>query len=317
MIWTEALVEVSESLAFYLKKARAPRAYREHLRLAALAERPLKVAIDRWFRMLAAAVREELPAERPAGTASEIAEKIVDWKAFERVSRPVLEPALLEGLVAVGRRVYERHHRRREKRTFDLLKQTFDPISQRATAYARGRGSTLITLITEESKDAIREIVGGGLRAGDSWQTMARQVRTHIGLNRPQIGSYNRTIDDWISQGLDPDEISVRAEGLFNRLLRERAELIVRTEGNRAARAGIAEGYGQMGLEFVEWITDPEACDICVAIAAADGGHGPGVYTIEESEAVGDTHPNCECTWVAAEPVAAPAAGGTEGGAGE
>lgn len=48
--------------------------------------------------------------------------------------------------------------------------------------------------------------------------------------------------------------------------------------------------YRQMGIEKVDWVTEPSACDICVGLA------GGGPYTLDKApKVVEDSHPSCRC----------------------
>lgn len=77
-----------------------------------------------------------------------------------------------------------------------------------------------------------------------------------------------------------------------NLTAKQRAMLIARTETMRAENTGALNNYKQYGVEYVEIIPGPNACNDCIDFAEE---YNP--LKLEEAEGVLPLHPNCGCVY--------------------
>lgn len=77
------------------------------------------------------------------------------------------------------------------------------------------------------------------------------------------------------------------------------AEIIARTEANRAYNEGNLDALGQAGVERAQWLLASDACPICVELAETTPGDKLGkIMSLDEASGVIPAHPQCRCTWV-------------------
>lgn len=69
-----------------------------------------------------------------------------------------------------------------------------------------------------------------------------------------------------------------------------RATTIARTELLNARHTGAAEQYERFGVELVEPILAPDACDLCLQVAT------DAPYPVRELSSILPRHPNCRCS---------------------
>jgi len=147
----------------------------------------------------------------------------------------------------------------------------FDGRATRAERWARDNAAGLVQDITGEQGEALRTLVSDRLGAGANSQKLAREVRSVVGLRPDQVRTVNNVRADL--DALSPDYFTrklrdKRFDGLVRRAIRDgkplsatdvdritqryaerslahRAEVIARTEGINALRAGRDEGVRQ------------------------------------------------------------------------
>lgn len=68
---------------------------------------------------------------------------------------------------------------------------------------------------------------------------------------------------------------------------------MARTETIAASNEGALQGYGDIGVEKVEWYTaaDDRTCEECSPLHGSE-------YRLIESHGLIPIHPNCRCTWI-------------------
>lgn len=77
------------------------------------------------------------------------------------------------------------------------------------------------------------------------------------------------------------------------------AEMIARTEANRAFNEGNLDALQQGGIEKVQWLLASDACEECLEASEADEGDDLGkTMSIDDASGEIPVHPNCRCTWV-------------------
>lgn len=209
-----------------------------------------------------------------------------------------------------------------------------DTHNPRVTDFLRQYRFDLIEGLSQQQVEAVRVILDTGTQAGLPPAALAREMRDAVGLNSRQanalsafrralVGGDAATATDRslgprlegrvrrsVREGIDPETIRELTEGYRFRLLRQRTEVIARTETIRA----LSEGQQEVMRQAVEngalngntlrryWLVtrDEKTCPICNGIAKAnpDGvglnepfrsSKGPVMHPPE-------THPGCRCT---------------------
>lgn len=181
----------------------------------------------------------------------------------------------------------------------------FDRARPEAARWARNEAGSMITEITRNQRQVVREIVARAQRGSVDWFAVARRVRATIGLTSAQAdwvtNHYERAFADGVARGLSVEQAAERASRSAARyqetVHRYRAETIARTETMRANSQGRMLAWDQ-GLEqgFIrpdwkkEWIAEANACPICLAV---DGVQVP----VKSDFPIGEppAHPNCRC----------------------
>lgn len=210
--------------------------------------------------------------------------------------RPIIEGALLDTAKGAG-----------EKELASRFIQRFDIINPRVVSWAERRAAEQVTLIGEESRRAIREIVTRSVSEGIDARSAARLIREHIGLNTRQSTAAANYRAGLVAQGVKPKRIEELVQKYTNRTWRQRAEMIARTEIQTAANRGQLEAWQESarrglldpGRTRRIWIASSDACAICLdlaaqsreAPAALDGMFSGNAGLFETPPA----HPNCRC----------------------
>lgn len=176
---------------------------------------------------------------------------------------------------------------------------------------ARTLTANLVTRVDRESREAIRHILEQAFMEGMAPRDAAPLIRKVIGLNRGQAAA----VLGRRRAGM-PEQ---RLAGFADRMLRQRAMTIARTETIRAANRGQQETWAQMARAHLidtsrlrqEWITTPDdrLCDLCapmdgktVSLGSQFESTERGVLPSERQAFAGETvdcpplHPNCRCT---------------------
>lgn len=148
----------------------------------------------------------------------------------------------------------------------------YDPMNPRATEYARRYAYGLIQNISSQTRDAIREVVTEQTISGANPRATARQIKQVIGLNGQQaraLKNYRKALESgkWgqaasysiggnaersinaaakLDGPMAPERVEALVEGYRQRLLRQRALTIARTESMRAVSNGAAEAWTQV-----------------------------------------------------------------------
>jgi len=268
---TVQLVQVNKAIDICLEKlGRKPRTLKNFHRLMNQGQRKLLPRVKEWMAESIAEMRAGLPKMK-GRTPAQKTKSIADWKHIREQGVIILKPVILE------------------------LLERFDLIGVEAVKWASMYCAKLVTEITDKTMEGIRSYIAAGINAGKSGPAIARELRPLVGLTEKQIFAVANYHEKLILER--PEYTAARqsemAEVYARRLHRDRAMLIARTETREALWEGVFEGYEQMGIDKVEGVSDPDACDWCL-----DNINGQ-VMTTEEARAI-DTHPGCECAWVMA-----------------
>jgi len=170
-------------------------------------------------------------------------------------------------------------------------------VNRRAVEWAAENTNKMVTLVTEETKAALREVISRGIAEGKSIPQMARAIRATqgVGLNAPQMRAlvnFSNKVYERYSEmrgGLTPARqarVLKAVQREAAKKLRYRAEMIARTETSRAMSAGTLGGYEEAGIEMVRFDASADACLEC-------GWRDGDKYTRLEAEGEIPVHPNC------------------------
>ncbi len=194
---------------------------------------------------------------------------------------------------------------------------------------------SLIVDLSDSAKDTINSVIIDGVRAGDSFDEIAANIRDTISLTPNQaqaVASYRRALEDLDSNALSRTLRDMSFDGIvqdaidsgeflsdgviqdavdsyLENYLDHRATTISRTESLRAGNAGLRDSYTQAAERGVipaaavqrVWLIDRDerTCPICLSIIDMNPD-GVGLNDDFQSEdgPVDDppVHPNCRCT---------------------
>lgn len=265
--------------------------------------------LDRWLDSLASKLKRALTAVRNAlprritqlQTAYGLGNipgilAAVPLDQLDAGMRPIIENALLDTARGAG-----------EKELASRLIPRFDIINPQVVNWAQTRTGQQITLIGEESRKAIQDIITRSVSEGIDARSAARLIREHIGLNTRQSAAVANYRAGLVAQGVNPGRIDSLVEKATKRHWRQRAEMIARTEIQSAANFGQLESWRQAAAQGLldpsrtrrVWIASSDACPICLDLAAEsrenpaslDGSFFGVVGSFESPPA----HPSCRC----------------------
>lgn len=187
--------------------------------------------------------------------------------------------------------------------------------------YAETRAAGLITSITEESRQAIRNVIARAVARGDNPIIAAREIRNLVGLTQGHATAVDRFFRRALARDVPLNLAQRNAAAYADRLIAYRARNIARTEILSAANFGQLEYWQQLGEAGLinvtvverEWIVsdDDRLCPQCAPMAGVrvrglDGpfesinlGLAPNEWTTRDEAVFVDyppLHPSCRCT---------------------
>ncbi|MBC7340900.1 MAG: hypothetical protein H5U02_00340 [Clostridia bacterium] len=182
------------------------------------------------------------------------------------------------------------------------LALSFDMRNPRSLQWIAAHGAELVAGVGQNTKDAIKVVVRRAFEEGGHPYEQAKQIRQMIGLDPRRAAALANYERAQLGQGIDPAEVQKRVDKYREKLLKQRAQMIARTETIAAACEGQREAWRQAvdsGLLVEEewerkWIVTPDdrLCPLCMARedkraqvhgAYPDGSGGPPL------------HPGCRC----------------------
>lgn len=212
--------------------------------------------------------------------------------------------AELRAAIATVNRVFD-EAQQAEERLFAQryrLALRFDVVNPRALD-AAGRGAQLVREVTDSTRRGIQAIITRAIREGIPPAEAARLIKPTIGLTDRQAMAVVNYRFSLLEAGASPAAVAKAAATYADRLLRQRAETIARTETIRAGREGRKATWDQARAEgFLtddtkqRWVVtdDDRLCPACEPLDGVEvglgesfphgGGDGPPL------------HPNCRCT---------------------
>lgn len=186
----------------------------------------------------------------------------------------------------------------------------FDLVDEKAVMWAKNHTADLVTEITDEMRQQIRDVMAESTQGQLTYSQAARKIRTNLALTTKDSKAvdnyYSKQLDKLTRSGLSIDKAtekaSARAERYAAKLLRNRSEAIARTEIANAAsegrkiswETGVADGYID-SASLKEWVAESDACEIC---GPMDGVTVPYNKNFPSGVMMPPQHPNCRCTAV-------------------
>ena len=223
---------------------------------------------------------EPIPFEKKSKP--EIIVDYVDWETIEGSGKSIIKPAYLNIMERSGN--LSREHAR--------IEASFDVINPLSVKWAEKYSSELVTLVGKETKAGLREIVSHGLDKGKTFKQIAKEIEaTGIGLNGRQTGALLKYGDFLEAQGLKGRAYLDKYNKYYDRLQRERSELIARTEANRSVNEGYLDSLEGTRYEEVELSSAADACTLCLDLAGQR-------FKISEASGRLPIHPACRCHWI-------------------
>lgn len=217
-------------------------------------------------------------------TPAKIINNLTDWNELVEIGTQIYEDPMQE-IYIIGSRGITSSRIRKQERT--------DPIGVASYEWASEYSNELVTDITEQTRLALVAIIGNEIAQGSTLQQMAKQIRNTVGLNARQQAALQALEARMQAAAIEAAAIQKAMDRYTKKAIRYRALMIARTETARALSAGTLDAYERAGIHKVQWVADPDCCDIC-------NENNGNVYTIAEAEPLQPAHPNCECAWVMA-----------------
>lgn len=191
---------------------------------------------------------------------------------------------------------------RRGARAVRVADMRFDATNPEAVAWAKRNAATLVTETTAATRLAIRRIIQRTFAEGISSRDAAILIRDVIGLTERQAEAVANFRKKLVERQLNKTAVRRRTSRYADKLLRDRATTIARTESMRAANEGqrqlwkqaVSEGYLSSNAQQ-QWITTPDErlCPVCGPLEGETvnlNASFSGGFTAPPA------HPRCRCT---------------------
>ena len=164
-------------------------------------------------------------------------------------------------------------------------------------------GSQLITQISDDTRNAINAKLIHDFDAGIHPRFTARNLREMIGVNNPQQKALNKLQAHLKAEGTSKDVIDKIIARKTKQYIRERADMIARTESAKSINAGRHQmtrqlhDDGALGDSYLMWRTasDERVCAMCAPMnfeTTTIDGVFPGGFAYPPA------HPRCRCIFV-------------------
>ncbi|HOX21955.1 MAG TPA: hypothetical protein PLL10_00710, partial [Elusimicrobiales bacterium] len=229
-------------------------------------------AIKGLFHRIGEAVKAKLPGIRQ-GNDLQVLLQLVDKDGIARTIEKFSLDAASKGLELAAQRAGLEH---------------IQELSQSGREDIQAKSSSLADGLARGMAERLREELTAGIRANETIPQLMRRIDAWVGS---QTITIKPVLD---SSGNVIRSASVRVIG--KDIL---AEVIARTEANRAYNAGNLDALKQAGVEKVQWLLASDACKECADLAEAAPGQKLGkIMALDEAVDTLPAHPNCRCTWV-------------------
>lgn len=247
-------------------------------------------------------LERELISTRPSAAAMETALEASRVQALGEALAPTVE--------STDRAAYMRGAREgTQELRRNQVSIRFDSMNPHAAQYARTESSRLITQVNDSQREAVRNLIESSVASGRTVQETARDIRHVVGLRDDQVRALQNYRERITIRGkLTVDQIERRVRRYADALVRQRGELIARTEVLAAANAGQLESWKEAKRQGLldntygkKWVTTPDEllCDACEAMDEQTVGFNEVFNNGEGGIAqFPPLHPNCRCSMV-------------------
>ena len=190
-------------------------------------------------------------------------------------SRPIIEEMMTESFEISSTRIHGQ-----------LGAEFFGGITTDVRNWITQHTGEFITQVGETERMAIREVILNGMERGRNAATMARDIRQHIGLTRPQVETISRLRESMETANIPEKRIEDVIDKRIKKMIRQRAQVIARNETILASKEGYRQSYldaANQGLIDANksrryWVITPlDACEICRPIPGMNP-NGVGLY---------------------------------------
>ena len=182
----------------------------------------------------------------------------VDWKGFQES----LEQELHQRI--------QRSMKKTARESANKLGLDFDPSDKKLLRAAKLRARKSARLITNESRQALKETIKEYSKQGLTPRQIRSRVRPMLGLTRRQAYSLRHQEKLMRAKGASHAQIQKKLKGLSKRYAKQRSSYIARFEGLGASQQGadtvISTAMAEGDIEHVEkkWIRAArDSCQIC------------------------------------------------------
>jgi hypothetical protein len=176
-----------------------------------------------------------------------------------------------------------------------------------AVRAAQASAAQFVTGVTRQTQQAIRTVITEAFKEGLAPRQAARLIRPVIGLTERQaLAVVHRRADD-LKRGLKSELVQKRAEAYAQKLLRQRALMIARTETIKSSvdgqlsiwREAVSRGFLRPDAEKVWIVTDDDRlCPRCLSME--DQSVPINAMFVEPGTGVAVDgpvlHPQCRCS---------------------
>ena len=287
MITIEKSNKIQESLdTFYKSILPSEKSqYRKNMQIMATAEDSFHRNVSKPFLdyMRLKIIQDVRRAVIKAKTTPTIFTEFVDWEDISTKGKQLSKPAYVKMLDKSGN----------QAAVVARVEAGFDVMNVNSIRWAENNSLKMVTQITKETKKALREVIADGMKLKWNKLKIAREIyKLPIGLNVRQTKALHTFRNKLLSEGFSQKIVDKRVKSYYNRLLRQRARAIARTETSRAVNEGYLQGLEQQNVyKKVKISMAADACHLCTE-------HAGRIFTIAEAHAFLPIHPLCRCAWV-------------------
>lgn len=228
-------------------------------------------------------------------------ERVGAWQVFRDALAPGLRDAVLEAVASAGGIAISQMPKSVG------VQLAFDRTNPKALEAVDTVVNDALTDIVGASQDGIRQVLRQGYTEGWTAQQIARRIRDNLGLAPRDANAVEHYRQGLLDNDVPPGRADELAGQYADRLLRQRASRIARTESIRAASAGQqgawldAKSQGLLDSDSRRfWLVTPDdrLCPLCEAVPDynADGvALGEPFQTDAGPVMYPPAHPLCRC----------------------
>jgi SPP1 gp7 family putative phage head morphogenesis protein len=256
------------------------------------------------------------------------------WRAIAEADLQIqIAEQVLQTLQQAGRETEQEITR--VSRTFRAARgvQTairFDITNPLAVDWARTRSASLVRQITADQEAVLRQVIARATAGELNPRQVTREIQQTVGLlpqqeqaaatfrrelqalaGRDEIGSLNLRGRRVSNRGLTASKIEDRVDAYRERLRRQRAEAISRTELQAAANEGQLQSWTQARAKGQippsmekQWLTTPDdrTCPLCLPLDGQSVPIDQPFRTALGPKMTPPLHPLCRCAMTLGEP---------------